>query len=396
MWRKFGRLKRTILIVFILFIFCLHLNGFFTTDRFDIVYESGETRLDKVDWFIVDTNCLERLATNQACHAPIKIASYKTAKFSALFKLTHQIHMDLEKDYLTLQPIGNDGDVIRLLARDIAVRTLTPIKLTNGEPQEANVASNPLFFKRQWQNGRRLECQPRYVSGTTKKKTRFYEDPKIPTEKIYLFGVVRRQMQVVEAIPFLISGTLLGWYRECSLIVHTADVDFALQPSDSSNPLVVQTVRDRHRMIHILGDQQNSSSALEVSFRFDDVPIDMFLMQRLNETHDYFQVFRLSSTSPQRHKALFPTISELCAGDMHGFLIYVPCNVEDVLKAEFNEWRHEIHTENYSYLKAPNLQQDTNFTKEEFAKNIEHFYWQAFFVQNFEVFERLGTVKLSK
>lgn len=87
-------------------------------------------------------------------------------------------------------------------------------------------------------------------------------------------------------------------------------------------------------MIHILGDQKDPESPLELSFRLEDVQIDLFLMRTLNATHEYFQVFKLSEPV-QRYKAVFPRVTELCASDMHGFLVYVPCNVEEVLEVGF-------------------------------------------------------------
>lgn len=86
--------------------------------------------------------------------------------------------------------------------------SLTKIRLTNGEPQEANLPSKPSLFLRQWHSGRRLDCQPRARNQT--RRSQFYEDPAIPTEKMHIFGKVRKEMETIGVIPFLISGTLLG------------------------------------------------------------------------------------------------------------------------------------------------------------------------------------------
>lgn len=53
----------------------------------------------------MDEECLQSLQEEGSCHAPVKIASYKSAKFSSFFKLEYHVQMDLNLDYLKLHPV---------------------------------------------------------------------------------------------------------------------------------------------------------------------------------------------------------------------------------------------------------------------------------------------------
>jgi hypothetical protein len=53
----------------------------------------------------------------------------------------------------------------------------------------------------------------------------------------------------------------------------------------------------------------------------------------LNETHIYYQVFKFDK--PQSFRAILPKITELCASDLHNYLVYVPCNVDKILEVRF-------------------------------------------------------------
>jgi hypothetical protein len=63
---------------------------------------------------------------------------------------------------------------------------------------------------RQWESAKHLECKPHSPGYNEARKRNFFEDPYIPTEKMYLFGKVRSEMQEIGVLPFLTSGTLLG------------------------------------------------------------------------------------------------------------------------------------------------------------------------------------------
>lgn len=71
----------------------------------------------QISRFITDIDCLQRLNLNLACHAPVKIAAYKSAHLSSLFQVTHSIHFDLTKNYLILHPINESDGVVKLLPK---------------------------------------------------------------------------------------------------------------------------------------------------------------------------------------------------------------------------------------------------------------------------------------
>ncbi|KJH41627.1 hypothetical protein DICVIV_12393 [Dictyocaulus viviparus] len=80
--------------------------------------------------------------------------------------------------------------------------------------------------------------------------------------------------------PFLFGGTLLGWYRECDIIPHTTDVDFAAL-IEEHNPALLEHLlsnETKFRLIRKLGQLNDS---YEFTFRTLDrgLPsIDLFWM----------------------------------------------------------------------------------------------------------------------
>jgi hypothetical protein len=62
----------------------------------------------------------------------------------------------------------------------------------------------------------------------------------------------------------------------------------------------------------------------------DGPPIDLFVIYPFNKTTDYLTVFDFEWLQAQYN--LYPSISEICSGDLLGVLVRVPCNAEALLR----------------------------------------------------------------
>uniref|UniRef100_A0A8R1HK34 Uncharacterized protein n=1 Tax=Caenorhabditis japonica TaxID=281687 RepID=A0A8R1HK34_CAEJA len=49
-----------------------------------------------------------------------------------------------------------------------------------------------------------------------------------PLDATTKLALLRDELLKFGIFPFLNSGTLLGWYRECTIIPHTRDMDLAI------------------------------------------------------------------------------------------------------------------------------------------------------------------------
>lgn len=71
-------------------------------------------------------------------------------------------------------------------------------------------------------------------------------------------------------------------------------------------------------------------------------------MYSLNETHDYLPLFNLASYDSEQ--CIYPAVRQICSAGMHGYLVRVPCNAEEILTADYGpKWMVDIPTDEYGY-----------------------------------------------
>ncbi|CAF1455597.1 unnamed protein product, partial [Didymodactylos carnosus] len=142
-------------------------------------------------------------------------------------------------------------------------------------------------------------------------------------------------------IPFFIySGTLLGWYRQCSLIPYTTDVDFATFSQFASNEtterLGNKSLELAIPLIHIFGFPEH---AFENRF-LTKMSIDLFFLYDNIETNKLITYLHYDKSY---YAFAYPLIDNLCATDYLGFKINVPCNAFDYIIADYGEnWSKPI------------------------------------------------------
>jgi phosphorylcholine metabolism protein LicD len=74
----------------------------------------------------------------------------------------------------------------------------------------------------------------------------------IPLENVEIFETVQTFFQNHNITTFLIGGSLLGWLRECTIIPHTRDIDFAIKSEDLTGGLI-EKIFKQFKIIRKLG-----------------------------------------------------------------------------------------------------------------------------------------------
>ncbi|ULT94471.1 hypothetical protein L3Y34_003742 [Caenorhabditis briggsae] len=214
------------------------------------------------------------------------------------------------------------------------------------------VPLKPFRFRKFWEKSRLIECSNSTVHRKETDKKR-----KINLE-LAVFELSRLQNLMIQydMFPFISEGTLLGWYRECSIIPHTQDIDISVFASEF-NPKFVDDMRSG-RSIFRLSRRLGKLDALELTVaprQGYHVNMDIFLMyQETNETTeiDFNWISGLKGDG-ERLRYHFPLFEPICSADLLGHLVWTTCDPEKAIIHEYGErWFEDIPTKNYSWFES--------------------------------------------
>ncbi|KHN75690.1 Uncharacterized protein T07A5.1 [Toxocara canis] len=188
---------------------------------------------------------------------------------------------------------------------------------------ETSIPLNVDSFLWKWQSSRFIDCRGLKLSDVA-------IVPVIKKSFVRSMARFRNFIERYRSRPLLFGGTLLGWYRECAFISDTTDVDFAMHINEL-NEVMLQDLQILHspKLYWILGMVNDS---LELSVYADSVKIDLFFVFR--DKHEDW-VGGMDVGAKQKLRWSYPRIDKHCVGDLYGRLFNVPCNVEQVLQADY-------------------------------------------------------------
>ena len=169
---------------------------------------------------------------------------------------------------------------------------------------------------------------------------------------------------------WIACGTLLGWYRQCTVTPYTTDTDFASWAKyvraeaakqeeevnrNDKKPKKLRSLTEllkaeaAHHQLYLLNRFGEPWHSLEYSFattgdRWEKA--DLFFVYP-NRSH-YLLPFHVP---PQYAYSVYPRYG-LCSGELLGFKVQVPCTPLEVITAEYGaEWQTPVSS--WSYYEAP-------------------------------------------
>lgn len=148
------------------------------------------------------------------------------------------------------------------------------------------------------------------------------------------FAALQSSMANWERRNWIFAGTLLGWYRQCSLIPHDQDMDTASWIHDFQD-WMIEHYR-KHPLLKMYVKFGLKDDSLE--FKMGDKrkrTIDLFWMYpgpAKNQSWLGIQTFDGKFT---KKISFYPTITKICSADLHGYLVYVPCDAWSIIKIEY-------------------------------------------------------------
>ncbi|GMS90376.1 hypothetical protein PENTCL1PPCAC_12551, partial [Pristionchus entomophagus] len=216
-------------------------------------------------------------------------------------------------------------------------------------------------FLEDWKFARFIECQVLLKRNPTEPRT-------IPLSLMRHLAEMRDFIKQRGARLILAGGTLLGWYRECSLIPHTPDIDFFIRAEEYS-PSILADLDSRWSSYNVLRIFGTPIDSYELTLNVkkarigDYNNIDIFFLYT-NAIESY--VGGLDWNSRKKYKWSYPRMDSFCTADLLGHLFHVPCNPKEVLDKEYGNWQQDSPTADFVWYKTHrNVKENGEYTPNE-------------------------------
>ncbi|KAE8282642.1 Fukutin [Larimichthys crocea] len=166
-------------------------------------------------------------------------------------------------------------------------------------------------------------------------------------------------------IPFwLSSGTCLGWFRQCSVISYSRDVDIGIFIVEFRSDIVAAFRDAGLSLKHKFGKVEDS---LELSFLSDNVKLDIFFFY---EDGDIMWNGGTQAKSGRKFKYVFPRFS-LCWAELLELKVRVPCETLDYVTANYGvTWGVPVRSWDWK-LSPSNVQENGVWPPAEWVELIQ-------------------------
>ncbi|KAI1729514.1 fukutin [Ditylenchus destructor] len=376
---------------------------------YDVLTNSLPTTYEQVidassDILLIDSACLAQLKLNKICEKPMVVVK---EDIDCLQRVTLRDNPD--KDYVTFHH-ANETTAVRRF--ETMSDKLSYNCSGNISQLDVKVPRNVNDFIRQYKVGRFRPCGGVQVIGRKRENA----VRKIPQSFIKDMAEFRDLTWQYNMTAVLSAGTLLGWRRECDIIPHTHDVDFAALASEYSQPFMDKLKKyelGKFRPMYIFGrtvlkstmaitfpitghhticntfKHENSfqpSDSLELTLvasqaknqttgEFDwnkTQRLDLFFVYDKNSTTSYTHGMKTWSREPVKYYYPKMSLDNLCSGDLLGRLFYIPCNTDEVLVAGYGaDW--DADNPNYNWANTINMETFPAYNESEWPA-----FWQKY------------------
>ncbi|KAK0400923.1 hypothetical protein QR680_015520 [Steinernema hermaphroditum] len=239
--------------------------------------------------------------------------------------IIYKVHDDSSKDYYMIDVKGEKR----------AIRKFKTVETSHGYSAPENVE----LFLWEWKRSRFIECRNINMNRTEEDSRRHISLGAID-EVAEL-----RDVAIAHRVTLLLdSGTKLGWYRECSLIPHTNDLDLAIMHDEHSSQLLHELDISKKYHLYITYGEPSECFVFKL---MQTAKLDISYMY-----HNDSLSWTCSSSGSERMRfAITKTTQDnVCVGDLHGKLMFVPCEVLKHIEMGYGEeWMKDHPSTEYSW-----------------------------------------------
>ncbi|XP_071954425.1 ribitol-5-phosphate transferase FKTN-like [Antedon mediterranea] len=231
------------------------------------------------------------------------------------------------------------------------------------------VPKRPNRYLRSLQNSKFLECD--YQQAMDFYSVHGKDDSSVALDfKNRAIDVISQGQRILDELGvsfWLSSGTCLGWFRECSIIPHSKDVDFGIWAVDYKPNIISAFEMNGWMLKHILGKVEDS---FELSFiHKNGLKLDLFFFY---EEVDHVWNGGTDVYTAIKYKYSFPKF-HLCWTEFQLMLVRVPCETEPYIKANYGKhWRKKLEEWDWK-SSPPNVKENGRWLEEEYQDAIQVF-----------------------
>ncbi|PIC50940.1 hypothetical protein B9Z55_001646 [Caenorhabditis nigoni] len=315
---------------------------------------------------LIDVDFLQKLteANGTTClwneRKPIKVGVEMEYKFNSTHNLgdlgfeVFYYHNNASKDFLDLEMDAGR----RLIPRKFKTRWVGNIEI----PEDTQ------RFEEFWKRSSFRDCVGLDMN-RNKSDGVFLKGP----ETADILAQLRDELLDNGMFPFLNSGTFLGWYRECTIIPHTYDVDFAVFKYNykPEYPYKLLNGTSEFKLARMFGKLEDGLELTVVPKLKANPRIDVFVMYDGIEngvlTHHYTPGLGGDGT---KYKFTYPIYDPWCAAELHDHLFWVSCSPKPQIRHEYGpQWYLDHPTSQFGWNSSPkNIKENGKLTKEEMKK----------------------------
>ncbi|XP_065803550.1 ribitol-5-phosphate transferase FKTN isoform X2 [Muntiacus reevesi] len=193
------------------------------------------------------------------------------------------------------------------------------------------IPKDPMHFLEEIPHSRFIECRykearaffQQYLDDNTVEAMTFQKHAK------ELLQLAAKTLKKLGVRFWLSSGTCLGWYRQCSIIPYSKDVDLGIFIQDYKSDIISAFQDAGLPLKHKFGKVEDS---LELSFQGkDDVKLDIFFFY---EETDHMWNGGTQAKTGRKFKYLFPKFT-LCWTEFVDTKFRVPCETVEYIEANY-------------------------------------------------------------
>ncbi|TKR92314.1 hypothetical protein L596_006995 [Steinernema carpocapsae] len=219
-------------------------------------------------------------------------------------------------------------------------------KFETTEIDDIRVPKDLKTFGIWWKNGRFISCNSDLAKNYTS------ANAKITSDHIKSLKTFTNMLIAAGQIPSLAFGTLLGWYRNCGVIPYTTDIDISIKVGEFSEEFL-QSMKGhtKFKLLRSIGDAEYAREmTVQIPGSGGNSYADVFYRYPVNASFEWTGITYGQDSGWSRLRCVFPTISDLCTGEISGELFFVPCNFLANIQASYGntDWL-EPQDKNYYY-----------------------------------------------